>query len=66
MTGKYCLTQSCLQISLKDVVWTNSTFENNFEIIHQLRNYLKGSGEMGSAVRFPFRYFLNIVDVAEI
>ena len=31
VTGKYCLTHSCLQISLKDVVWTNSTFENNMK-----------------------------------
>ena len=51
---------------LTSVVWTYDTFEDYFEIKHELEKYLKGSCELVSDVPFSFKYFLGIAFVSEI
>ena len=42
------LTHSCLEISMKSVIWTYGTFEDNFEISTKFEKYFKESSQLVS------------------
>ena len=54
-------TSSCLEISLRRLVWTYDTFENNSEIKHAFPRSLKLSCLSGSYGHFPSNIFWRLL-----
>ena len=53
------LTNSRLEISLTNVVWTYDTFKSYLQINHKLENYLMESGWYIFDQHFSVKYFLK-------
>ena len=59
------LLQHIAEVRKKNVVWTLGTFDYNFVKLHEFKNYLKKSCEIGSNGHFSFKYLAKLENIAE-